>query len=101
MNSVVAATTTAASYKRLSGRKMVVDKPEKVKENGTNGGSSSTLSNGHINGGGKCDFKERGSLNLKCKQGGKNLRPDEMYGVGFVGLNSDYRAPRHHPPKNN
>ena len=50
---------------------------------------------------GKCEHGVKGKLNIKCELSDRGLPSSVKLVVGHIPLNSDYHAPKTHPPKNN
>ncbi|PON76749.1 hypothetical protein TorRG33x02_241880 [Trema orientale] len=94
---------TATAYNSVGGRKMALHKVmrlAKVKPQGATKGSNQVE--------GKFGSKQKmtyGGQKVNSKEskettaGHFSAKIDEA--AGFVAFNADYRAPRHHPPKNN
>lgn len=97
---------TAAEVEKtkLGGRKMMVSKKSKRKENMKEGASSekdSTIS-GATHSAGHCNRRRRGILNVECKLRNRKPRTDRKFKMaGFTAFNADYHVPKSHPPRNN
>ncbi|KAJ0038437.1 hypothetical protein Pint_23432 [Pistacia integerrima] len=91
-------TSTGANDQRLGGRRMgsvvQVRKAKKVKESGVSGETSQFAA-------GEVEDQRKKMSNVACKQRVGHQFSKEADQKEFVAFNADYRAPRHHPPKNN
>ncbi|KAJ0095467.1 hypothetical protein Patl1_16620 [Pistacia atlantica] len=91
-------TSTDANDQRLGGRRMgsafQVRKAKKVKVSGVSGETSQFAAGG-------VEDQRKKMSNVACKQRVGHQFSKEGDQKEFVAFNADYRAPRHHPPKNN
>lgn len=101
-----AATASTINHYRFGGRKMALHKVMRlanVQAQGAIGSNlkDSTGSNNQVEEKMFCRKKKRGDKKkAKCNQTVRfSAEIDEA--AGFVAFSADYRAPRHHPPKNN
>ena len=96
----MASVRTDTTYNRVGGRKMALDKVmrrAKVIPQGISAGSNQV----EVKFGSTQKMTYRGQkVNSKPTSTSHfSAKIDEA--AGFVAFNADYRAPRHHPPKNN